>query len=133
MTRASYLLVLATASVTAPIHAQARPAPGPRFTISFPTAKSGDARRIVTGIRAETATITASAEGRTAMATVVVSAHYGYDLIHSGWPDYPFGEWRLFVARLGGGPSQPLLPAGILPEFALTQAAASPNGRRVRS
>lgn len=122
-----------TRLVATPRDASGRPLTGRpvSWTSADPAVASVTALGVVTAHRAATTTVTASAEGRTATATVAVSAPLAYELIHSGWPDYPLREWRLFQVGLDGGQSTPLLPADVLPDFGFVQAAPSPDGRRI--
>ncbi len=86
---------------------------------------------VVTAHRPETTTITATVEGKSAAATVVVSTSNGYDLIHTGWPDIPEKDWRLFRTPLDGGPAEPIVPPDLLPEYGFTRPSVSPDGRRI--
>lgn len=85
---------------------------------------------VVTGIRAESVTITASAETKFASAAITVTADYSFDLIYSGSLE-PAGTPRLLRLPMAGGDPQPILPSSVLPGWALVGAASSPDGARV--
>lgn len=87
---------------------------------------------VVRAVAAGIADITAEAEGKRATARLTVTAPaVTYELLHSGWPDYPLGEWRLYAAALGGGASRLVIPVDALPGLGATQASASPDGSRI--
>ena len=83
---------------------------------------------LVTAIRPGRATITVTVEGKSDVATVVVSADYGYDLVYDAW------------SGVGGEPSQlyrldmhspAAMPARMIPGLGAKDAAVSPDGRRI--
>ncbi len=100
------------------------------WTSSDPTVVSVADDGVVTAIRSQAAIITASADGKSATATVTVTADYSFDLVYSGWTAL-VGTPRLLRLRVGGENPEPILPSTVLSGWALVSPAASPDGARV--
>jgi len=99
------------------------------WTSSDPTIAEPSALGEVTGLRPGTATITARVHGKTATATVTVTAGYEYDLLFSGWAGVAGVAPDILTAdpRDAGRATLPVLPAGLKG----TNPAASPDGTRI--
>lgn len=76
------------------------------------------------------AKITAASEGHVGTAVLVVSPRppAGFDLVYTGWPDM-ISPLRLYREGANGAPATPLLPDHLLPDYWLSQAAPSADGR----
>jgi len=104
-----------------------------RWTSSAPAVATVSAEGVASARSLGTATITATSEGKSSTSEVRVTDQVvvTYELMHSGWIDYPKGELRLFAVPLSGGASRILLAADVLPDLGVTQVAASPDGGRI--
>ena len=83
---------------------------------------------LVTAIRPGAATITVTVEGKSDVATVVVSADYDYDLVYDAWSGVAGEASQLYRVDMH---SPNGMPARVIPGLGAIDAAVSPDGRRI--
>ena len=95
---------------------------------SDPSIVSVDAIGKVTAIRVGAARITATVQGKSAEAQVIVSADYPYDLLYSAWSGVAGVAPELYRVNM----NQPgAMPARVFPNKPVYEAMASPDGSRI--
>jgi Tol biopolymer transport system component len=83
---------------------------------------------LVTGIRVGAATVTVKVDGKTATASIIVSANYDYNLLYDGWSGVagvPPELYQVIVRHPQG------MPARVLPNKAAYDVSASPDGSKI--